>query len=176
MTSDTEMAGGDNDPRRVSTGAGIRAASAGQSGDAATAPPVPADPSAKWLEEFFAAKVQTDSLQDGTRAPCVMLGERPEKGTRTGRTVPFEKKIDDERVTITARTIDETISYLTAYVVAAEPVDTAATKFRWPESIKVSKFGDLCQGCLERYWENATNELFPEGIVPDAPGTYDRVF
>ena len=75
-----------------------------------------------------------------------------------------------------AHTIYETTPYLTAYVVAAEPVDTAATKFGWPESTKVSKFGDLCQGCLERYWENATNELFPEGIVPDAPGTYNRVF
>ena len=150
MTSDTEM--GDNDPRRVSTGAGLRAAGAGQSGDAATAPTVPAiDPSAKWLEGFFAAKVQADRLQDGTRIPCVMLGERPEKGPRTGRTVPFEKKIDDERVTITARTIDETISYLTAYVVAAEPVDAAAIKFGWSESTKVSKFGNLCQDCLERY-------------------------
>ena len=48
-----------------------------------------------------------------------------------------------------AHTIYETTPYLTAYVVAAEPVDTAATKFGWPESTKVSKFGDLCQGCLD---------------------------
>ena len=48
--------------------------------------------------------------------------------------------------------------------------------FGWSESTKVRKFGDLCQDGMKRYWENAVAELFPSGVVPDVPGTYDQVF
>ena len=90
MTSNSEMAGGDNDPRRVSTGADRRAEGAGQGAAvaderavgagqngvaaAAAAPTELDDPSARWLEGFFEVKVQADRLQDGTMIPCVMLG------------------------------------------------------------------------------------------------------
>ena len=181
MAIDADMDVGDDAGRRVSMGAGQNnanngsAASAGQR-NSASAPTVPADPSAGWLERLFGIKMPADRLADSNMIPCVMLGERAQKASTVGKREVFEKKVNDERLSIEARTIDEKCSYLTAYVAAAEPVAVAAGKFGWTESTKVSKFGDLCQDALDRYWTNAVLELFPDGKVPDDPGTYDRVF
>ena len=180
MAIDAEMNDGDDTGRRVSMGAGQSnaasggAANAGQ-GNAARAPTVPVDHSAGWLQKFFDAKMPADRLSDSNMIPCVMLGERA-RLLSTMKRNDFEKKVNDERISVRAHTIDERCSYLTAYVEAAEPVDVAAGKFGWTESTKVSKFGDLCKDALERYWNNAVLELFPDGNVPDDPGTYDRVF
>ena len=187
------MAEGVDESRRVSTGGERvggdalgddgRAEGAGQSNNGNGAPPVqanaltvPTDPSADWLVGFFNVNVPVARLRDTSKIPCVMLGDKPRPMWRTGSKANFEKKIDDERVCIQARTVDETESYLTVYVNAAEPVNEAAKRFGWSESTMVSKFGGLLKDALLRFWQAAIRELYPNGQVPDNPWTYIKIF